>query len=279
MSKMKVPCDPCQLCCLIPLIAIVLSVLSFIHLMKATSHLIDHPKINLTFQTSNSFRAKSAESVTYDRSQRQQLLSKPVTTITSIATTEASPSFPINQTVELIISTPSGHHTVILHVHPEWAPLGAARFLQLVDDKFYDEARFFRVLKNFMAQTGIPAVPNSKRPAAIKDDHVLRSNKRGTVTFAHAGPNTRSSQIFFNFRDNSFLDKQMFAPFAEVVVGMEEGVDSLFNSYGEGGKGDGSDGKGPNQGRIQREGNGYLISVFPKLSYIVTARRKTRTSS
>lgn len=99
---------------------------------------------------------------------------------------------------------------------------------------------------------------------------MAKSNRRGTITFATSGKNTRSSQIFFNLVDNGFLDKEGFAPFAEVVSGMQH-IDALYNGYGEGGRGDGKDGKGPNQGRVVREGNEYLDKLFPKLSYIVTA--------
>ncbi len=128
-----------------------------------------------------------------------------------------------------------------------------------------------------MAQVGIagdPEVSKKWRTQTILDDPFVQNhNTRGRVTFAHAGKNTRTSQIFFNFRDNSYLDQQGFVPFAEVISGMEF-IDGLYNGYGEGGRGDGSDGKGPNQGRIQRSGNEYLNKVFPKLSYIVSAREE-----
>lgn len=128
--------------------------------------------------------------------------------------------------------------------------------------------------QNFMAQVGIHGDPNVSakwRAKSILDDPSVQHNTRGMVTFAHAGKNTRTSQIFFNVRDNSYLDSQGFAPFAEVISGMEH-IDSLYNDYGEGGRGDGQDGRGPNQGRIQRNGNEYLKKYFPKLSYIITAR-------
>lgn len=125
-----------------------------------------------------------------------------------------------------------------------------------------------------MAQIGLhpdPAVSNKWRGQTILDDPTVQHNTRGMVTFAHAGKNTRTTQIFFNFRDNSYLDQQGFAPFAEVISGIEF-IDALYDGYGEGGKGDGLDGKGPSQGRIQRNGNEYLNKFFPKLSYIVSAR-------
>lgn len=105
---------------------------------------------------------------------------------------------------------------------------------------------------------------------SIKDDPVKVSNRRGTVTFATSGPDSRSTQIFFNLVDNSFLDKEGFAPFGEVLIGMNH-VDNLYYAYGEGGTGDGSDGKGPSQIRLRNEGNDYLAKYFPKLSYIISA--------
>ncbi len=124
-----------------------------------------------------------------------------------------------------------------------------------------------------MAQTGMhgdPEVGRVWRKKIILDDKVSNSNQRGTVTFAMAGPNTRTSQIFFNTVHNEFLDKQGFAPFATVESGMKF-IDALYNKYGEGGRGDGKDGKGPNQGRINKEGNSYLNTFFPKLSNIISA--------
>ena len=100
---------------------------------------------------------------------------------------------------------------------------------------------------------------------------VGQSNSRGTVSFARAGKNTRSCQIFFNIVNNKYLDKD-FTPFARIVSGLEH-IDALYNEYGEGGKGDGSDGRGPSQHRVVTQGNKYLDQYFPKLSYIISARR------
>jgi peptidyl-prolyl cis-trans isomerase A (cyclophilin A) len=160
---------------------------------------------------------------------------------------------------------------IIVQVNPKWAPLGAKQFHELIKSKFYDNCRFFRVLKDFMGQTGINGDPkehNKWKHRVIIDDPVLQSNTRGRVTFATSGKNTRTTQIFFNFGDNRYLDKQGFSPFGEVITGLDV-LDKLYSKYGEGGKGDGSDGKGPNQGRISNEGNTYLEKLFPKLSYIV----------
>jgi peptidyl-prolyl cis-trans isomerase A (cyclophilin A) len=155
---------------------------------------------------------------------------------------------------------------VLVEVHPEWAPLGAARFIELVKNGHYNEAKFFRVIKNFMAQVGIPKEPSmSWEKKTIKDDPRVKSNKRGFVTFATAGPNTRTQQIFFNFKDNSFLDNQGFSPFGFVKVGMDI-IDGLHVT-GEGAPA----GPGPAQHKYQVEGNAYLDAGFPKLSYIKSA--------
>ena len=157
----------------------------------------------------------------------------------------------------------------VVTVHRDWAPNGADRFYNLVKAGFYDDVRFFRVIPNFMAQFGIhgtPAVMSAWRSAQIKDDPVKQSNTRGFVVFATAGPNTRTTQLFINFKDNSSLDKQGFAPFGEVTKGMDV-VDKIYDGYGEGAP----RGKGPEQGRLQNEGNAYLVKEFPKLDYIKTA--------
>jgi peptidyl-prolyl cis-trans isomerase A (cyclophilin A) len=157
----------------------------------------------------------------------------------------------------------------IVEVHRDWAPLGADRFYNLVKNGFYDNVRFFRVLDNFMAQFGIngdPAINTAWRNANLRDDPVKESNKRGYITFATGGPNTRTTQVFISYKDNSFLDSQGFSPFGQVTEGMEI-VDKLYKGYGEGGP----RGQGPDQGRTQTEGNAYLIKSFPKLDYVKTA--------
>jgi cyclophilin family peptidyl-prolyl cis-trans isomerase len=158
---------------------------------------------------------------------------------------------------------------IVIDVHRDWAPLGADRFYNLVKNGFYDDIRFFRVIDGFMAQFGIhgtPAIQSAWRNVQIKDDPVKQSNKRGFVVFATAGPNTRTTQLFINFGDNASLDKQGFAPFGEVSKGMDV-VDKIYSGYGEGAP----RGKGPDQNRIQSEGNVYLNKAFPKLDYIKTA--------
>jgi cyclophilin family peptidyl-prolyl cis-trans isomerase len=157
----------------------------------------------------------------------------------------------------------------VVEVHRDWAPNGADRFYNLVKNGFYDNTRFFRVIEGFMAQFGVngdPKVSTVWREARIKDDPVKVSNKRTFMTFATAGPNTRTTQIFISYGDNSNLDSQGFAPFGQVVSGMKV-VDSLYGGYGEGAPG----GRGPNQARVQSEGNAYLASSFPNLDYVKKA--------
>ena len=137
----------------------------------------------------------------------------------------------------------------VVQVTRAWAPQGADRFYNLVKSGFYDNVRFFRVISGFMVQFGIsgdPAVMAGWRNAPINDDKVVQSNKRGFITFAMAGPNTRTSQVFINFADNARLDGSGFAPFGQVVSGMEV-VDKLNPEYGEGAP----RGSGPDQGRLQ----------------------------
>jgi peptidyl-prolyl cis-trans isomerase A (cyclophilin A) len=157
----------------------------------------------------------------------------------------------------------------VVEVHRDWAPNGADRFYNLVKNGFYDNARFFRVITGFMVQFGIngdPKVSSVWREARIKDDPVKQSNGRGFITFATAGPDTRTTQVFINFSDNAALDRQGFAPFGKVVSGMNV-VDTLYSDYGEGGP----SGRGPAQDRIQREGNAYLAGSFANLDYIKKA--------
>ena len=137
---------------------------------------------------------------------------------------------------------------------------------ELTNIGFWNDCRVFRVLPGFVVQFGIngsPSVQSEWRSKSLRDDSVKVSNARGTVVFATAGPNTRTTQIFINTRDNSFLDKQGFAPIGRVVQGMDI-VDRMYAGYGEGAPA----GKGPNQGLIQLKGNTYLKESFPKLSYI-----------
>jgi peptidyl-prolyl cis-trans isomerase A (cyclophilin A) len=158
---------------------------------------------------------------------------------------------------------------IVIQVTRAWAPLGADRFYNLVKNGFFTDASFFRVIAGFMAQFGINAKPTINavwQAATIQDDPVKQSNKRGYVSFATAGANTRTTQLFINYGDNGQLDGQGFSPFGQVVEGMEV-VDKLYNEYGEGAPG----GNGPDQGRVQAEGKPYLDKNFPKLDSIKIA--------
>ena len=150
----------------------------------------------------------------------------------------------------------------VMEVRPDWAPIGTKRFLDLVKDKFFDGARFFRIVPNFVIQFGLAASPAQSRKwdKMLDDDPVLRTNSTGTVSFATAGPNTRTTQVFINMRSNQMLDDQGFAPFAKVTEGMEV-VEKLYAGYGE----------RPDQDLIKRRGNAYLTAEFPNLDYIKKA--------
>jgi len=150
-----------------------------------------------------------------------------------------------------------------------WAPLGADRFYHLVRGRFFEEARFFRVLEGFMVQFGIPADPAEStlwKEATITDDPVTESNTRGMVSYATSGLHTRTTQVFINYANNRKLDRSGFAPFGKVTEGMDV-VDKFYSGYGEGAP----SGDGPSQKRMEKQGNPYLQADFPKLDYIQKA--------
>jgi peptidyl-prolyl cis-trans isomerase A (cyclophilin A) len=154
----------------------------------------------------------------------------------------------------------------VVQVNKDWAPNGADRFYQLVQSNFFDNARFSRVIAGFMAQFGISPDPKTAalwQTQNIPDDPPKQTNSKGRITFATAGPNTRTTQLFINLVDNARLDPSGFAPFGEVVNGMDV-VESLYSGYGEGAPG----GNGPRQDLIQTQGNAYLEKDFPRLDYI-----------
>ena len=158
----------------------------------------------------------------------------------------------------------------VVLVQRKWAPIGAGRFYNLVRHGYYDGCRFFRVIKGFMTQFGIhgdPKVSRAWREEMIKDDPVTQSNTRGRITYAKsARPHSRTTQVFINTRDNQRLDADGFSPFGEVIEGMTV-VDQLYADYGEGAP----RGRGPDQQRLQEEGNTYLEQNFPNLDHIVKA--------
>jgi peptidyl-prolyl cis-trans isomerase A (cyclophilin A) len=157
--------------------------------------------------------------------------------------------------------------TFVVTVHRAWAPRGADRFYNLVKARFFDGVEFFRVVKGFVVQFGIsgfPAVSTAWQNATIKDDPVKASNTPGTITFADAGPDTRTTQVFVNLGNNAAnLDGLGFAPFGKVTKGMSV-VNKLFGGYG----GAPSDA----QGEIESQGNAFLKKHFPKLDAVVSAR-------
>src|SRR5579871_5392377 len=202
--------------------------------------------------------------------------SKPAADSTSTAATAQPPATPAPPPTPSE-TAPAVYHArfetsagpFVIEVHRDWAPLGADRFYNLVKTGVYDNARFFRVLTGFMAQFGIPGDPAAAalwHDRTISDDPVKESNTRGMVSFATAGPNTRTTQVFINFGNNKSLDKSGFAPFGKVSQGMAV-VDKLYSAYGEGAP----EGHGPEQGRIEAEGNTYLVHDFPKLDYVKKA--------
>jgi homoserine O-acetyltransferase len=160
---------------------------------------------------------------------------------------------------------------IVIEVHRDWAPKGADRFRELVEAGYFDDSRFFRVVKGQWAQFGIsgdPTVSSRWRSNTIPDDPVRQSNTRGTVAFAFADRHGRTTQVFISLRDNSNLDAQGFSPFGRVVEGMAA-ADALNSEYGEG------SGGGIRAGRQQRlfdDGNTYLDREFPRLDRLIHAR-------
>ena len=150
------------------------------------------------------------------------------------------------------------------------SPNGADRFFNLAKNGFFTDVAFFRVIEGFMCQFGIhgdPKIATAWRVANIQDDPVKASNTRGMVTFAKTGlPNSRSTQFFINFGDNTQLDTMGFSPFGKITDGMDV-VDKIYKGYGEGAP----RGDGPDQMRAQTEGNAYFKKEFPKLDYIKSA--------
>ncbi len=170
-------------------------------------------------------------------------------------------------TFKVRFETTKGAFTI--EVTRSLSPNGADRFYNLVRSGYFQDIAFFRVISGFMCQFGIhgdPKVSAAWREASIPDDPVKGSNTRGTISFATAGPNTRTTQLFINFGDNVGLDRMGFSPFGKVVEGMDV-VDKINAEYGEGAP----NGRGPHQGRIQQEGNEYLKKTFPNLDYIKSA--------
>ncbi len=170
-------------------------------------------------------------------------------------------------TFQVLFETSVGDFVV--EVHREWAPLGADRFYNLVTAGYYDDTRIYRVVEGFMAQFGLnpnPYVNQAWKTQFIIDDPVTRTNSRGTMTFAKGGLHTRTTEVFINYRNNTMLDTDGFAPFAEVVEGMVA-ADAFYAEYGDGPP----RGDGPYAAMAQARGNEYLDSDFPELTRIIRA--------
>jgi peptidyl-prolyl cis-trans isomerase A (cyclophilin A) len=162
----------------------------------------------------------------------------------------------------------------VIAVEREWAPLAADRFYNLVKNGFYNDSRFFRVLSGFMVQWGLhadPSVQSAWRTANLKDEPAKKSNTKGFVSFTReSSPNSSYTMIFINYKDNSYLDADGFAPFGEVVSGMDV-AERLYSGYGRQNV--------PDQRRILRDGNAYLLAEYPMLDYVKTATIEASAAS
>jgi peptidyl-prolyl cis-trans isomerase A (cyclophilin A) len=184
------------------------------------------------------------------------------------ACSKPKPKLVVPEIYDVAFDTTQGSFTV--EVSRAWAPRGADRFYELVNMRYFDEGRFFRVLPGFIAQFGVHKdfkVHDVWREFFIVDDPRKQDNVRGTLAFAQAGSNMRSTEVFINLADNKVLDEQSFVPFARIVSGMDV-PDKLYSGYGE----LGPEGKGPDSGRVEEEANEYLVPRFPKLDYIKHAK-------
>lgn len=177
---------------------------------------------------------------------------------------------PSPETFKIKFETSKGDF--IMEVYRDWSPYGADRLYYLVKHGFYDNVRFFRVIEGFMAQFGYHGNPDVAKvwsDMTFPDDPVKESNLRGYVSFAKSSaPNSRSTNLFINYVDNTHLDQMGFSPIGRVIEGMEV-VDQLYSGYGDSSS---SGGRGPEQMRIKTEGNEYLKRNFPKLDYMKKAR-------
>jgi peptidyl-prolyl cis-trans isomerase A (cyclophilin A) len=196
---------------------------------------------------------------------------------TATPAAEAVPADPLLTPRELTDTAPETYRVrmetsagvIVIQVTRAWAPNGADRFYNLVKNGYYNDTRFYRVVEGFMAQfglKGVPRVDEAWRNVTIPDDPFTQSNTRGRITFAHAGANTRTTQAFFNFKDNTHLDPSGFTPFGEVVEGLDV-MDKIYAGYGE----LPPSGKGPDYAKAWVQGNAYLDADFPELTTIVSA--------
>jgi peptidyl-prolyl cis-trans isomerase A (cyclophilin A) len=186
-------------------------------------------------------------------------------------TSKPAPKKPTQAPAKFYVKLDTSKGDIVIEVVREWAPRGVDRFYQLVNDGFFDGSRFYRVLRGFAAQFGISKDPKSNelwRQLLLPDDPVKQSNKRGYVSFANRGPNTRSTQIFVNLKNNSNLDSRNFAPIGRVVEGIENAA-NLYAGYGEVMTLGGS---GPDPAKLEAMGDEYAQRSFSRLDTINSAK-------
>ena len=184
------------------------------------------------------------------------------------------PSGTVRAPSRFVVQLDTTKGNIVIECFRDWAPLGADRFYELVTGGYYNDAALFRIRPKTWVQFGIngdPKTAQAWRPRTIADDpfQPAHPNVRGTVFFAWAVPNGRTTQVVINLRDNREThDKEPFVPFGRVIEGMEV-ADALFDGYGEEAGGGIRAGK---QDPVFQGGNEYLRKNFPKLDYIKTAR-------
>ena len=180
----------------------------------------------------------------------------------------ASKQEPVPDVYHVQLDTSKG--LIDLEIHRDWAPRGADHFYELVHTGFFNDGRFFRVVRDFVVQFGIngdPPINQLWASTMLPDDPVKEHNVKGALTFAARGPNTRSTQLFINLSDNrKSLDGHGFSPIGKVTAGMEV-VENLYSFYGD----MPPTGQGPDPNLIQQKGNPYLESHFPRLDFIKKA--------
>lgn len=180
-------------------------------------------------------------------------------------------SAPAPDSFRVAFQTTRGRFTVV--AHRAWAPRGVDRFYFLAKHGYYDGNPVFRVVRGYVAQFGLsgdPRINAAWKPRTIRDDPVRQSNRRGRVSFASAGPNSRTTQLFVNLTNNARLDtlaRVGFPPIGEVTQGMDV-VDALYSGYGDWSP---RGGGGPSQTRIAAEGAAYVRKQYPKLDWIERA--------
>ena len=194
------------------------------------------------------------------KGEASQLEASPTTTTTITTTAQAPASFLVDFDTDI-----EGGHTFTVNVTRAWAPLGADHFYQLVQDKFYDGAAFFRVVSGFVLQFGIAGTPaeNRKWKKPIKDDPVKMSNKKWTVSYATMGPNTRTSQLFINYVDNARLDKMGFAPIGMAVSGTQY-LTHAHNPTPD-------DSGGVDQDQYTKKGDAWIRKNYPGINFVTKA--------